>query len=253
VSRRTRIGHGADGFSMIELVLTMFVVIIVIGSLALMFVKSNDSAFSSQREVSQLTVLQQQMERIRQTVKEYGFSALALSSAPAAATDSPLPANPSNPDDFVSGSACAQAFQVASNYNNTLESFPSATTIADNPEPLLVNGCTVSGAAISGGQLAPVQYVDLATGASSSAAPAADPYDTVYTFVTATTTGGCNTSLGGSCANDVRRVILAVLPVRAASDVGPAYPTYSTTVFGNPVASNQTTAASGLRVLGLIP
>jgi type II secretory pathway pseudopilin PulG len=238
---------------MIELVLTMFVVIIVIGALALMFVKSNDSAFSSQREVSQLTVLQQQMERIRQTAKQYGFSGLALSSAPGAATDSPLPANPANPDDFVGGSACGQTFQVESNYNNTSESFPSAATIADNPEPLLVNGCTVSGTGISGGQLPPVQYVDLATGATSSAPPSAGPYDTVYTFVTQTTTAGCNTSLGGSCANDVRRIILAVLPTRAASDVGPAYPTYSTTMFGNPVASNQTTAASGLQILGLIP
>src|SRR5436305_1822304 len=158
------------------------------------------------------------MERIRQTVKQYGFSALALSSAPGTATDSPLPANPANPDDFVSGSACGQTFQVQSNYNNTSEPFASATTIADNPEPLLVNGCTVSGPGISDGQLPPVQYVDLATGTTSSAAPSADPYDTVYTFVTQTTTAGCNTSLGGSCANDVRRVILAVLPVRAASD-----------------------------------
>jgi type II secretory pathway pseudopilin PulG len=237
---------------MIELVVAMFVVIVVIGALALMFFESNDSAFSSQREVSQLTVLQQQMERIRQIVKEYGFGALALTSAPGVATDSPLPANPTNPDDFVGGSACAQTFHVQSNYNSTSESFPSGTTIADNPEPLLVNGCTVSGATVSGGQLAPVQYVDLATGASSSTAPASDPYDTVYTFVTATTTAGCNTNLSGSCANDVRRVILAVQPVRVASDIGPAYPTYSTTVFGNPVASNQTAAASGLQILGLI-
>jgi hypothetical protein len=36
-------------------------------------------------------------------------------------------------------------------------------------------------------------------------------------------------------------------------DLGPATPTYSTTMIANPVASNQTSPASGLRILGLIP
>jgi type II secretory pathway pseudopilin PulG len=244
------------GFTMIELVLSMFVVTVMLGVLALMFVQSHDSSFASQREISQLSVLQQQVERIRQTVKQYGFASLALTSAPAGPTDSPLPANPTNPNDFVSGSGCSEAFQVQSNYNNTGESFASSQTVADNPESLLVNGCTVGGNSISGGQLAPVQYADLTTGstyASVSSVPAGDPYATVYTFVTQTSTAGCNTALGGSCTGDVRRVILAAVLDHAATDIGPSYPTYTTTMFGNPIASNQPTNASGLRILGLIP
>ena len=244
----------ANGFTMIELVVSIFIAIIVIGALSALFVTSNDSSFASQRELSELSVLQQQIERVRQTVAEYGFSALALTSAPAGPTDSPLPTDPTNPDDFVSGSACSEAFTVESNYNNTAESYPvSAGVIADNPESLLVNGCTVSSNAISGGQLAPVQYADLTTGATSSSAPSSDPYATVYTFVTQTSMAGCNTSLGGSCTGDVRRVVLAVILNHAAADVGPSYPTYSTTIFANPVASDETANASGLRILGLIP
>lgn len=238
---------------MIEVVISIFIVVTVIGALSVLFVTSNDSSFASQRELSGLSVLQQQMEKVRQTIAQYGFSALALTSSPAAATDSPLPTDPTNPDDFVSGSGCSQAFTVESNYNLTSESYPASETIADNPESLLVNGCTVSGNSISGGQLAPVQYVDLTTGAASSSAPSGDPYGTVYTFVTQTATVGCNTSLSGGCTGDARRVILAVVLNRSAADVGPNYPTYSTTVFTNPAASDQPTTASGLRILGLIP
>jgi hypothetical protein len=38
-----------------------------------------------------------------------------------------------------------------------------------------------------------------------------------------------------------------------ATDIGPAYPIYISTIFANPVASNQAANASGLRILGLIP
>jgi type II secretory pathway pseudopilin PulG len=242
-----------DGFTMIELVISIAIVIIVMGALSALFVTSNDSSFASQREFTQLSVLQRQIEHTHQVVAEYGFGALALTSTPSQPADSPLPVNPTNPDDFVSGTGCSEAFTVESNYNRTTESFPTSETIGDNPEPLLVNGCTVSGNPISGGQLAPLQYVDLTTGATSSSAPSSDPYATVYTFVTQTTAVGCNTSLPGGCTGDARRVILGVLLNRTAADVGPSYPTYSTTVFTNPVASDQTGTADGLRILGLIP
>jgi type II secretory pathway pseudopilin PulG len=247
---------GSSGFTMIELVWTIFVITLVIGALALMFAKSNDSAFSSQRDIAHLSVLDQRIEKIRQLIKQYGFSALALTSTPSGPTDSPLPSNPTNPDDFVGGSGCAETFKVMSNYNSSTESFPTGQTVADSPESMLVNGCTVAGNQISGGQLAPLQYVDLSTGsayASSSSVPAGDPYDTIYTFVTQTSMVGCNTSLSGSCTGDVRRVILAALPTRVATDIGPAYPIYISTIFANPVASNQAANASGLRILGLIP
>lgn len=239
------------GMSMVELVVAIFIVTLVIGALADLFVQSNDSSYSSQRLLSRVSILQSQIERVRRVADQYGFSGVALTSAPGAATDTPLPRDPTNPDDFVSGSGCSRTFTVLSNYNLTTEAFPTSQTVADSPEPLLVNGCTVSGNAISGGQLAPVQYADLSTGAVSSTAPAGDPYATVYTFVTQTTMAGCNSSLG-SCTGDVRRVIVAVVLNRQAADLGTNYPAYATTVFSNPTASDQANQASGLRILGLI-
>ena len=245
-----------NGFTMIELILAIFISLIVIGALSALFITSNDSSFSNQRELDEVAVLQQQIEQIHHKVAQYGFSALALTSAPAGPTDSPLPPDPTDPNDFVNGSACGKTFTVQSNYNRTTESYPTSTVIGDNPEPVLVNGCTVSGNSISGGQLTPVQYKDLSTGAISTSAPSGDPYATIYTFVTQTTAVGCNTSLtsgSGNCTGDARRVIAAVVFNAAPSDVGPNYPTYATTVFANPVPSNQPTSASGLRILGLIP
>lgn len=236
---------------MIELIVAIFISIVVIGALALMFVKSTDSSLASQRQISRFSVLEQQMDRIRGTVKQYGFTALALTSAPTAGVTPST--DPTNPNDFVSGSSCAQTFTVESNYNLTTELFPTGQTVADSPESLLVNGCTVGGNAISGGQLAPVQYADLATGTTSASLPSGDPYATVYTYVTQTNTAGCNNLLvNGTCTGDVRRVILAVVLNSQATDPGANYPAYSTTLFANPVASNQTNTASGLKLLGLI-
>jgi hypothetical protein len=50
-------------------------------------------------------------------------------------------------------------------------------------------------------------------------------------------------------------VIVSILLSHTGSrkNVGPNTPTYATTLFVNPAASNQPNQASGLRVLGLIP
>jgi hypothetical protein len=246
---------------MMELVFAMFLAAIVVGALTELFVNNHNSSFANQRELSGVAVLEQQMEQVHQTVAQYGFSALAVTSAPAGPTDSPLPLNPTNPDDFVGGSGCAETFTIESNYNLTIESYPGPKVNGGNPEPLLVNGCTVSGNSIIGGQLVPVQYKDMLTGtmySSVSSIPTdsggfVDPYAAIYTFVTQTTAVGCNPSLG-SCTGDARRVIVAVLLSHRANDIFTTnYPTYATTVFVNPTASNQPTKASGLRILGLIP
>ncbi|MHB8658516.1 MAG: prepilin-type N-terminal cleavage/methylation domain-containing protein [Solirubrobacteraceae bacterium] len=242
-----------EGFTMIELLLALLIVAIVIGALTDGFVNANDSSLSSQRTISRFSVLQQQIERIHQIEAQNGFVGIALSSAPIAGC-STATVDPTSPSAFVCGSGCSETFSVQSNYNLTSESFPSASTIADSPESLLVDGCTVSGVSVSGGRLAPVQYADLSTGttyASLSGVPTGDGYATVYTFVTATSTSGCNTSLG-SCTGDVRRVIVAVVLGGQGADIGPNYPSYSTTVFVNPAASNQPGAPSGLKLLGYI-
>lgn len=255
---RTRRVADEGGFTMIELVVAIFIVVVVVGALVEGFVNNNDSAYSSQRTLSRFSVLQQQIERVHELVKQYGFSAVALTSAPTAGC-STAATDPKSPTAFVCGSGCAETLKVQSNYNNTGESFPSSSqTVADSPESLLVNGCTVSSNAISGGQLAPVSYVDLSTDATTSTVPSSDPYATIYTYVMQTSTAGCASgtansgSFGTSCTGDVRRVVVAVVMSQTSSDVGANYPTYATTILANPVPSNQNNNSSGLKLLGLI-
>jgi type II secretory pathway pseudopilin PulG len=244
---------------MIELVVAMFLAILVVGASALLFVNSTDSSLASQRQYSVVSVLQQQMEKMRDTIDQYGFSALAMTATPTGVT---LTSDPTNPDAFVSGTGCSATFQVLANYNSTAESFSSGSSIPDDPEPLVVNGCTVAGASISGGQITPVQYADLVTGqlyTSTASIPGCssvpvdcDPYATLYTFVTQTTEAGCSSTATNACAADARRVVIAAVLSAATTDIGTNFPTYSTTVFTNPVASDAPSASSGLRVLGVI-
>ena len=243
--------RGEAGLTLIEVMVGVVMLTIVIVALATLFAQTTSSSYADQRLVSRTEILEAQMERVRQVVKQYGFTALALTTAPATATDSPLPLDPTNPDDFVSGTGCSEAWTVEANYNTTTDSFFHGS-IADNPESLLINGCTLNGSAITTGQLVPVQYADLTNGAVSSSAPTnGDPYATISTFVTATTQAGCNASLG-SCTGDVRRVIIAASLNTVATTFGTSYPDYTTSVFSTPLASNQTNSAKGLKILGFI-
>ena len=237
---------------MIEVMAALFVVLAVIGSLALVLATNNSSSLASQLQVSRLSVLQQQIEKVRNVVSEYGFSALALNANPSAPTDSSLPSDPTDPNDFITGhGTSSEAFRVESNYNNTSEGVLSDTPSTGEP---LLDPNTGS----AGGQVSPVQCVDLASPTSSSSCGAlaggTDAYATVYTYITQTSTVGCKTS--GGCTGDARRVVVAALlhhPASPSRNLGPNTPTYSTVVITNPLASNYPSSASGLRVLGLIP
>ncbi len=235
----------AAGFTMIELVVSMFIGILVIGAAAVTFANANDSSLASQRQFSLVSVLQQQIENIRGTVRRYGFDALAMTSTPAAVSTS---TDPINPNAFVTGSGCAATFTVLANYNNTAEAFTAGTTAPDSPEPLVANSCTVAGTAISGGQIVPVQYADLTTGVTSSTAPTTDPYATIYTFVTQTSEASCSTATANACGADVRRVTVAAVLNAQGTDIGTNYPVYSATVFSNPVATDQSNTASTLEL-----
>lgn len=248
--------RSSDGFTMIEVLAALFVVLVVIGSLALVLATNDSSSLASQLQISRLSVLQQQIEKVRNVVSQYGFSALALNANPSAPTDASLPRDPADPDDFVTGHGTSgEAFLVESNYNNTSEGLISepGTGEPSNGEPLL-DPNTGS----SGGQVSPVQCVDLRSPTSSSSCSAlaggTDPYATVYTYITQTTAVGCKTTTG--CTGDARRVIVAALlhhPGSPSKDLGPNTPTYSTVVITNPLASDYPSSASGLRILGLIP
>jgi type II secretory pathway pseudopilin PulG len=241
----------SDGFTLIEVMAALFVVLAVIGSLALMLASNDNSSLASQLQVSRLSVLQQQIEKVRGVVSQYGFSALALNADPSAPTDSSLPKDPTDPNDFITGhGTTGEAFLVENNYNNTSEGLINSATVG---EPLMD---PVTGA--STGQVSPVQCIDLSSPSSSSScstlASGTHAYATVYTYITQTTTVGCKTTNG--CTGDARRVIVAVLlhhPASPSKDLGPNTPTYSTVVITNPLASDYPTSASGLRILGLIP
>jgi type II secretory pathway pseudopilin PulG len=249
MSRRSAV----DGFMLVEVLAALFVVLAVLGALVLLLANNDRSSLASQREIGQLSLLQQQIEKVRDVVSADGFSALALNAEPAAPSASPLPNNPTDPDDFITGyGTSSEAFQVETNYNNTAEGVLSDTP--STGEPLLDPNTGVNT-----GQVSPVQCVDLATGSQatcSSLASGSDPYATVYTYITQTNTVGCAGSTG-SCDGDARRVIVAALIHNPSSptrrDIGPNTPTYSSTVITNPIASDYPSNASGLRILGLIP
>jgi type II secretory pathway pseudopilin PulG len=249
---RFRSLRSTGGFTIVEVLAALMMVLLVLGALALFFANNNDSSLASQREISQLSVLQQQIERVRDVVSQYGFGALALNAEPSAPSASPLPNNPKDPNDFITGYGTgSEAFLVENNYNNAAEGVLSDTP--STGEPLLDPN---TGAA--GGQISPLQCVDLATGNQASCgslASGSNPYATVYTYITQTSTVGC-AGATGSCSGDARRVIVAAVvqnPVASARrNIGPNTPTYSTTVITNPVASDQSNQASGLRFLGYV-
>lgn len=244
--------RSSDGFTLIEVMVALFVVLAVIGALALVFASNDNSSLAAQQQISRLSVLEQQIEKVRNVVSQYGFSALALNGNPSAPSDSPLPIDPTDPNDFVTGHGTSnEAFLVETNYNDTSEGVLPDTPSSGEP---LLDPNTGS----SGGQVSPVQCVDLSSPGSASSCSAlaagTDPYVTVYTYVTQTNTVGCKTSTG--CTGDARRVIVAALlhhPGSSSRNIGPNTPTYSTVVLTNPLASDYPASASGLRVLGLIP
>ena len=243
--------RSSDGFTLIEVMAALFVVLTVIAALAVVLASNDSSSLASQLQISRLSVLQQQIEKVRNVVSKYGFGALALNAEPSAPTGSPLPNDPTDPNDFITGYGTSnEAFLVENNYNHTSE---GPISDAPNGEPLLDPNTGVSG-----GQVTPVQCVDLATGGVASCSGLAggtDPYATVYTYVTQTSTVSC--APNATCTGDARRVVVAALLHHPGSpgrqNIGPNTPTYSTVVLTNPLASDYPSQASGLRILGLIP
>jgi prepilin-type N-terminal cleavage/methylation domain-containing protein len=245
-----------QGFTMIEVMIAMFISIISIGAIGELFVNGNKNSLADQNQLSVQAALQQQIENVRELVTRYGFSGLAMTASPASGTSATVAGVYTDPNYFVqtSGSSCP-CYLIESNYDNTAEGLVSTTP--SSGEPLLING---SGG-ITGGQVVPVQCLDVSTGSTYStpcatSVPSGDRWATVYTYITQSSIAGCNTSgLGSGCASDVRRVIIAVVMNNPTGrqDVGPTTPTYSLTTFSNPVASNQPNTPNGLEILGAIP
>ncbi len=242
MSRRRLHPAAEHGATLVEVLVAAMIAVIIIGASAVLFSRSSDSSLAAQRQSELVAVADQQIENIRQEVKTNanGFSALAMSSAPAAGTNSKLSfstATHTDPNDFVaSGSGCGSSnagYLIENNYDNTSEGVASSVApwsgCATGAEPLLVQ---------SGGLVTPEQ-TDVTVGSDTA---------TVYTYVTDTYVG-CSSSLGScsSTIDDARRVVVAVVPNNGGrNDIGQSSPVYMSTVFANSVPSNQVNNSVGL-------
>ncbi|MGI8558889.1 MAG: PulJ/GspJ family protein [Solirubrobacteraceae bacterium] len=248
-----------SGFTMIEVLVAMFLSLVVVGAAAAALVSNDDSALGTQRQSQLVAALQARVELVHQLVTQYGFSALALGANPLAAVDATLPSNPNDPNDFItsyasgfntSTSATPENFLIEKNYNSTGEgTVDGGTTFAEELEVDTTNG-----------KIAPVTYFDLSNGtsyASQGSVPSGDTYATVHTYVTLTSVGTnssspptCPAGSAGSTVGDARRVVVAAVlsAVSGHANTGSTHPVYTTTLFGNPIPNNACQSASGLRL-----
>jgi prepilin-type N-terminal cleavage/methylation domain-containing protein len=230
-----------QGFTMIEVLIAAVISVTVIGAGAALFSTGNGSALASQRQGELISVADQQIENIRQAVKVNGFAALTMKTAPASGTNSSLSyssATHTDPNDFVSNSTgCGTSnagYLIEANYDSSTEGLApgvaSWTGCAMGAEPLVVQ---------AGGIVTALQTVTVGSDTAS-----------VYTYVTDTYIG-CSSALGSctAAAGDARRVVVAVLLNNGGRhNIGQNSPVYVSSIFTNPVPTNQINSSIGLTV-----
>jgi type II secretory pathway pseudopilin PulG len=255
--------RGHDGFVLAEVLVAIVIAITVIAATAKLLVVGSDSSLAAQRQGSLVAAAQSEIESIREDVVQDGFSALALNATPPSKSGTGLNSEGSVIDPgywlWPPGAGVSPTgYQIESNYASTTSSQLSGEP--STGEALIVATAT--------GVVPPVSYFDLTSGhtypctvavasctATISGVPSADSYATVHTYVTQPANIPCNAAVSSTtCAvNDIRRVIIAIrlTQVASRSDLGPNTPYYLTTVFSDPVPTNQqSNAAIGLE-LGL--
>jgi type II secretory pathway pseudopilin PulG len=231
------------GFTIIE-VLAATLMLLAAAAAALTIITAGEhSSETGQRQTALLSVAQQQIEQIRQVVKQSGFDALAIATptcsplpgcaySPAPDSTWPVGHDPTNPDDFINGySTASPTFWVAEDYHNFTSASP--TVVANSPsagEPLMFSS--------SGG----IQAVSTSVPAGSGLTA------TVWRYITQRTEV-CVASLG-SCATDSRRVVVAVRLNNAAGQpvLKPNTPVYLTAVIDRSSPSNAPNQGNGLRI-----
>lgn len=231
-----------DGFTLIELVIAMAVALVGLGAITIGLVGASNSVSAGNHQAQLVSIVQSQLEAVRQDEAVYGFADMFLN-APPGSRDASVPTNPTNPNDYVNPTPSPSTFWIEENYNNNTGS-PSANVAAGTPsigEPLITGTGTAS--------LPGVQQVNRTVPAGGGGTA------TVYTFITQVYEA-CNAALagtgGGNCtaaAQDERRVIVAAV-YNNATEQTPTAPQWATTIIDNPVPSNQVNVGNGLH-LGL--
>jgi prepilin-type N-terminal cleavage/methylation domain-containing protein len=238
------------GFTLIEVMIAMFIGLIVLGALTSLFITGSGSSLGAQRQSQLLAVADQQIEKLREQAKTNsgGFAQLAMSAAPAAATSTTLTSQPTihtDPNFFVKTAAgcgpSGEGYTIRTNYDDTTEgtvtTVPAFTLCPTSVEPLVIKSGT--------GFVAPGPTT--VTVGSDTAK--------VYQYVTATNLGCLGGSadyaagVAGACYADARRIIVAVVPDTPGT-FGQASPVYVSSILTNPVPSNQPNSSVGL-TLGL--
>jgi prepilin-type N-terminal cleavage/methylation domain-containing protein len=215
------------GFTLIEVLVAMAIGIALTLAISTTIDKGIFTSHAHQRQAETLSIAQREVEQIRQTVAQNGFSTLALTGNPGAPGAS-LPASPTNPDDFITGyGTSAAAFRVMESFHNTTLGVAAGTPTLG--EPLIVDTTT--------GTVAPK------TSGVTSGGVTAD----VYRYVTRRA-DTCTTP--NACDGDSRRVTIVVVPTNnTANRLQTTAPFYFGTVINNPVPSDEPgQPASGLRI-----
>ncbi len=214
-------GRGNEaGFSLVEVLVAMVLALIVIVAILTTLDKSTSTSLAQQRDTQAVSVGEQEIEQAQSLVKRYGFPSLALSAAPAAST--PSGTNPVDPNVFVSGSN----YKVLESWHDT-----SSTSLAT--EPLLISAGTAGGA----DRLAPGPET-IVSGATTT---------TVNRYVTRRVDPSCPSG-NALCADDSRRVIIAVRISADGADLARVTPIYFSTVINPRVPSNDGQGSGGLAI-----
>lgn len=221
-----------SGYTLIEVMVAMAIGIVLTLGLATTIDKGMLNSLGHQRQASTLSIAQREVEKIRQTVAQYGFDALSMTGQPGAPGASP-PVSPTNPDDFVTGyGTAAVAYKIMESYHNTALGVATGTPAAG--EPLVVGGTTTYPTT---GRVTP----------SSSGVSSGSVTATVYRYVTRRVEA-CNTA--GACDGDSRRVTIAVVPTNhPTTELQTKGPFYFSAVINNPVPQDELgQPGAGLRI-----
>ena len=232
MSARARI-HSDRGLTLIEVMVAMAIGITLVLGISTTIDHGVLNSLGHQRQASALSIAQSEVEKVRQTVAQYGFDALAMSGQPGAPGGGALAMSPTNSDDFLTGyGTSAVAFRIMESYHNTTLGVATGTPALG--EPLVVGGTV---AYPTTGRVTPKT-----TGVTSGNVTA-----TVYRYVTKRTEA-CTTA--GACEGDSRRVTIVVIPTNApGTSLQTKGPVYFSTVINNPVPQDEPgQPGTGLRI-----